>query len=119
MLLKIPSIIQKISTMVDGGISITLHTQEFNPEDQAKLFKLHKKTGWFVFAEKANMITENELKNLPDLKLDDNKTPSERLRARLYVYYTEHLKRDKSGFNDWYIKTLNEIGAKYLERMEE
>lgn len=119
MLLKVPSSIQKISTLVDGGISVTLHTQEFNPEDQAKLFHLHKKTGWFLFAEKADMITDNELQNLPEIRFDDKKTPSERLRGRMFVYYTEHLKRDKVGFNDWYKRTLDEIGTKYLERMEE
>lgn len=105
--------------MVDGGISITLHTQEFNAEDQTTLFKMHKKTGWFLFAEKSDMITESVLKNLPKVSLDEKKTPSERLRGRLFVYFTEHLKRDKKEFEDYYKKTLDEIGSKYLERMNE
>lgn len=118
-MIKVPAVIAKISTMVDGGISLTVHTQELNPEDQSEVFNLHKKLGYFIFAEKSSDITGKEVENLPEIKDEGQKTPSQRLRSRLFVYYTQKLGREKADFNKWYEEQLSKIGQRYLEKIDE
>ena len=49
-MLKVPSTVQKIETMSDGGLKLTIYTQELTPEDEAEVMKLKRQLGMFVFA---------------------------------------------------------------------
>jgi len=94
-------IIDGLKTMKDGSLKISLVTRELSPNELAEIFcSLNKE------------IPEVSISNL----IDDNKTPSQRLRDRLYAYYmSEH--KDKEAFTNWYINTLDKIGQQYLERI--
>ena len=117
-LLQLEAIIRSVKTLVDGGLSLTVNTQELKPEDSTKLFELKGKFGFMVF--KPTRVSEEEMAQVPDevKGLDDEKSPSQRLRSRMYVYYQNKHKTSK-GFADWYRTSLEEIGLKYLERVNE
>ena len=51
-----------------------------------------------------------------EIDRDLTKTPSQRLRSRLFVYYKETKKTEK-GFNSWYADALDQIGNSYLEKL--
>jgi len=117
--LKVPAVISKITTMADKGLRLQVDTQEITSEDKASIMDFYDKLGWFVFAEQ---ITEADITDLPKIELDeDTKTPSERLRARMYVYFTDKdrgLGKPKSQFNEWYRMALDKIGLTYLDKMK-
>lgn len=75
---------------------------EMPPEEMAELFAVVNKDVVRVEAD----ITE------------DSKSPSERLRDRLYVYYREKHSGSSDGFSAWYIDVLDRIGASYLEKIQ-
>lgn len=82
---QIPSILTRVSSMVDGGLSVGFHTKELSPEEKAQVLTYHNRSGWLVFAE--NEVPDTELpKGDADLK---QKTPSQRLRAVIYVLYQQ------------------------------
>jgi len=88
-ILKVPATISKITTMSDGGLRLQVDTQELNQGDSGKVMMLRNKLGHFVFAETG--IVEADLKNLPEIKLEEGeKPPSTRLRATLFVYWEQH-----------------------------
>ena len=91
--------------------------KELNPEENAKVFALYNKLGWFVFKEAE--IKEQDLVDLPEevLEFKDQKSSSQILRNRLYVHYKDKRGSDE-GFEDWRKKEMLRIGQHYLDQME-
>lgn len=82
---SIPSIMTRVSSMVDGGLSIGFHTKELSPEEKAQAMAFHNQQGWLVFSE--NELQEQDM---PRGDADLNrKTPSQRLRAVIYVLWQQ------------------------------
>ena len=114
-LFQAPAQIMKLSTMSDGGIRIEIDTSELNdPEELAKLFRLKKgATGWFLF--KSASIQQKDIPDQdPELGDGETKTPSQRLRAVLFVFWKE-VKGGKGSFDDFYRHTME----KYIENVKE
>lgn len=108
-----PAIVQSIATLKDGSIKVTMETPELSGDEMAKLFELRKAQGWCLFAE-----NQLEDKDIPQEQAETGeKSPSQRLRGRLFVYYMEKY-ADKRGFQRWYEGVLDQIGESYLERLE-
>ena len=114
-LFQIPTMIQGIQTLVDGGIKLGVITRELSPEEQTKVFELSRKEGWMVFSE--SDIQESDIPTEPVPSSKEEKSPSQRLRDRMYVYYKETHK-DTKGFNQWHADVLEEIGQKYLDKID-
>ena len=106
------STIQKIETMVDGSIKLTIYTQELKPDQATELFKLKQKLGYFLFKETA--IKEDEI-DVPDFvpEIKGDKTPSQRLRATLYVLWQQ---KGKQGTADDFYKQQME---RFIEAVKE
>lgn len=117
-LIKIPSEITKVTTMSNGAIRLVVDSQEnIHPEDKARIMDLHEKLGVFVFAE-ARQMKDEDLLNLPEVKMEPNdKSPSQKLRNRMYVYYHEtHTGEDK--FYEWYSDQMEKLGQHYLWKLQ-
>jgi hypothetical protein len=109
--------ISKVTTMADKTVRLQVDCQEMNSDDMTILFSLNGKLGHFFFREAFFTDVDNE--KLPELKIDKGeKTPSQRLRSRLFVYYTEVTNGKKEDFNIWYDRELAKIGEKYLEMVK-
>lgn len=93
------SVIESVSTRADGTIKIVIGTQETSPEQMAALFALKGGQGWFLFSE--NKIQEQDIPEEPSPEFKSDKSPSERLRAVLYVYWQTNTAM-KKPFNTWY-----------------
>lgn len=96
---QVPATIESISTRKDRTMKIVVGTQELEPSDSAELMALHDKLGWFMFAENAFAPTEIPKENAPEFKSD--KSPSQRLRSILYVYWDKCTDK-KTTFNNFY-----------------
>jgi hypothetical protein len=114
---QVPASISGFRTLADNTLRVTLDIgKEIPAEESAVIIALRNLHGWFLY--QVNEFTDAEVQDLPDAPaLDDLKTPSQRLRDRMFVYYkSAHGKSD--GFNSWYADALEKIGQTYLERME-
>jgi len=104
-LLTTPAQISKIETTSDGGLKLTIHTQELLPTHKAEVMELHNKIGWFLFSE-----TNIEASDIPDepIEFEGQKTLSERLRNALYVLHEKQggKSEDYEAFRNKYMERL-------------
>lgn len=103
----IPSTISKVTTMGGKTVRVQIDTQELNAEDMKTIFDLYDKYGYFVFAETSKTELLSEFENLPKIKTTDKKSPSQRLRAVLFVLF----KQDgiTGEFEDFYNTEMNKL----------
>jgi len=114
-LFQTSSQIESISTRVDNTLKIVISTQELIPEQAAVLFSLKGKQGWMLFKE--NEVTPDEVPEQDASELQ-GKTPSQRLRDRMIVYFSKKHGNTK-GFQTWYEEQLDMFGQRYLAKVEE
>lgn len=111
-LFQIEAQIAKLETQSDGGIRIVVDTQELtDPEQLKNLFSLRKSTGFFLF--KSAGIVAGDLPKAETVE-DKERTPSERLRAVIFVFWKE-VKGGKGDFNAFYRETIE----KYIVNIKE
>ena len=112
LVLQVPAEISRVQTMSDGGLRLFVDTQEIKPEDKGLVMEMHKKLGWFLFAEQPVDILDVE--NLPKIELEEGeKQPSQRLRAVLFVYWEQ--KKIKEPFDLFYRRKIEQ----FIERVKE
>lgn len=116
-LFQSPAQVTKVETMSDGGVRVVVDTQEItDPGELAKLFRLKKGSiGHFLF--KAAEITAEDV---PDedaaMEEGEKKSPSQRLRAVLFVYWKD-VKGGKGDFNAFYRQCIETLIEKYKEKL--
>lgn len=91
---------------------IVLDTQELiTPEQLTELFGLHEQVGWFFFL-KAPEITINK-EELPEIHLEDGeKSPGQRLRATLFVYWNQRTDKTQDFelfYRRWMERTIHQV----------
>jgi hypothetical protein len=110
MKLQLSAQIEKVSTRADNTITITVGTQELEPEQAAILFSLKGKQGWLLFSENIFSETDVPKENAPEFKGD--KTPSQRIRACLYRYWEKNTSKTTpfdTFYKQWAEKKITEI----------
>ena len=115
---QVPAFISKIMTMGDSSIRLQVDCQELTPEENAKVFGLYKKMGFFLFKEVE--INEEDLLNIPEEapEFKDQKSSSQILRNRMYVNYKSTHGTDE-GFEDWRKKEMLRLGQWYLDKVKD
>src|SRR5258708_3529254 len=114
MKISLASVISKVMTMADNTVRLQVDAQEAPAEIMAELFALKGSIGWFTFSEK--VITEIDRKDLPEIKVESwEKTPSQRLRATLYVLW-EQSKPDVT-FEQYYREQIEKIITYIKEKL--
>lgn len=79
----------------DGSASLSFDTRELNAEEYLMIMGFRNSEGWLCFAPNQGEI------EIPEERAElDEKTPSERLRNVLYVYYQQET--DKGNFVGMY-----------------
>lgn len=80
-----PAQLMGIRSMVDGGMGVTFHTNELTAEEKAAIMGFHMKAGWLLFSP--NPIAETDI---PKIQAEKGaKTPSQRLRAVLFILWKQ------------------------------
>ena len=114
MIIQFSAQIDGVTAKKDKTLSIKLGTQELAPDEMAKIFEHQGHQIWVAMAE--SLVKDEDL-NIPEVVSDlDKKTPSQRLRDRMAVYYKE-TNSTFEGFDDWYKKALEKIGQNYLDKL--
>lgn len=106
---KIAAILDGVSPLKDGGLSMRFHTNEVNDESKLLALSYYQKFGWLIFSEQEN----------PDVELEairrdtGGKTPSQRLRSVLYILYQQSGNTDKT-FEQYYAEQME----KFIDRIK-
>lgn len=115
--LSVPALLQKMNTLVDGTWRLTFEVNEINDETATQLVKHNQQFGTLVFATEKEKVKVEDIK-VPENDEGDPKSPSQRLRDRLFAYYINSYGEEaKKDFYDWYKKELDRLGERYLERL--
>jgi len=86
-------------------MSIGFATQELSLEDKVKAMEFYGKYGRLAFKE-----TEIEPEEIPSCEPDDHqKTPSQRLRAVLFLLWKQTCSHTSVEFDDFYRKEMERI----------
>jgi hypothetical protein len=108
--------IESISSRKDKTIKLTIGTQELSPNQAAELFTLTQQ--FCYLALKPEYFTKEETESIDNLKtdLDTQKTPSQRLRAILYLNYQQDSKGYKD-FSTYYQSEMEKICEHYKTKL--
>lgn len=111
------STLSKSESMADKGYKLIFHTQELDAEQATMLAKAVRNYGYLAFILGDQQIDAQSL-DVPEIPKDfsDDKSPSKRLRDRMWVYYTQTRGKGTTGFQAWYIEQLERIGQQYLDK---
>lgn len=102
---QIPAVLEGITALKDGGLSIRFHTQEASDRDKLVAMSFFQKFGWMLFSEQEHA----ESVELDEIRKDvGGKTPSQRLRSVLYVEYQQSGKNDLT-FEQYYGKRMEQF----------
>lgn len=118
-ILKLSATLTAIQSKVDRSYVLKFNTQELGPLEVAELSQNLQQYGSLGFAVKDEVLEQLDHLEAPEEGMEafEGKTPSQRLRDRMFVYYQDKFKKS-SGFNTWYADTLDEIGQKYLAKVQ-
>jgi len=105
--------INSLKSMADGGWRLVFETNELSAEQLKDFGEVKNIAGKLYFAT-PDVRIEPDVSDVPTES--GQKTPSQRLRSRMFVYYSEKGK-DLKNFDLWYKNQLDEIGRNYLEKL--
>jgi hypothetical protein len=97
----------------DGSCKIVFETAELNDEKASKLFGIQKGWNHLIYAIAG---AEVEIPNEPAKEFRDDKSPSERLRAVLFVYWKQL--GGTGSFNEFYKSKIDKWIDAIKERLE-
>jgi len=114
MTFQIPATIEGMRTLKDGGIRLTIDTNELAENEMAKVFSLKEKFVWLAISETA--IKEDEL-NIPEVMMEfkNEKTPSQRLRNTIFVYWSQY--KPTPTFDEFYKQKMEQIISFIREKL--
>lgn len=113
-LFQAPAELLKIETLTNT-LKLTFETQELPEADVAKLFGLRKLSiGWLLF--KSSEIKTEDIPEYDPEQFDEDKSPSQRLRDVLFVYYKQKGMKPE-GFNAFYAAQLEKITEQYKAKL--
>lgn len=108
-MINLPGYFTGFSSRTDGSYSLRFATQELSDEDVTTLSKHRNQFGVVAFVE-----NEAQLSDIPKGDAEEGKTPSQRLRASLFVLWTQEGKKGEfeSFYRDKMEKLIDHIKSK-------
>jgi isopentenyldiphosphate isomerase len=116
-MILLPAQIESIASRKDKTVRITIGTQELTPAQAAELFQLNQKFCYAAIKEESFQASEvDAIENLKT-DLETEKTPSQRLRAILYINYQQK----PDGYKDfatYYQAKMEKICEHFKSKLE-
>lgn len=114
-MVQIPTIFTKLTTKKDKSIKLEFETREFSGQEVAILLDYRDREGWLVFSP--NPIQGYSPDEEADSGMSDGKSPSQRLRAVLYIRWNQTKPTDT--FEEYYRVQLERIIERIKATLEE
>lgn len=112
-------IVDGITKKKDGTLSMKLGSAvELSNDEMAILFGFGNKELWVAFSETAHTLEDlNIPESLTEFRTD--KTPSQRLRSVLYVYWEKEIKnKTKETFDAYYKRKIDTMIESIKEKLD-
>lgn len=103
---QVAAILEGVSLLKDGGVSVRFHTSELSAEHKTEISKYYQQFGWLLFNPQEQDVESLELEAIR--KDIGGKTPSQRMRSVLYVLYQQSGRTDLT-FEQFYMEKMNRI----------
>lgn len=101
---QVEAILEGVTPLKDGGVSLRFHTNEVNKADKVMLMEYYQSFGWLLFS--ANEHQETDVpKDIA--KRDTGQSPSQRMRSVLFVYWRQ--KGSKGDFETFYNQQMEKL----------
>lgn len=113
----LPSIIESVSTRKDKTVKVVIGTQELDMRQAGEIFGL---TGGYAYvAIKSEDFSPWEVKEMSEIKADLSsvKTPSQRLRAILYLNYQQDSEQFKD-FQSYYLSKMERLCEHFKSQLD-
>lgn len=100
---QVPATLEGVSLLKDGGVSLRFHTGELQTKEKTDISSFYQQFGWLLFAPQEH--SEDDL-DLEAIRKDTGgKSPSQRLRAVLYIAYQQNKETDIT-FEQFYAQKM-------------
>ena len=112
--------VAKVSTLADGSLSLTIHTQELPPDTMVRVFEMKKKPS-MVLLSSDDKISKEEIDLIENFTTEyefTGKTPSQRLRGVLFRVWEQGPQAQGYDFAIWYEAQIERIISKYKDVLE-
>ncbi len=116
-MILLPAQIEGIASRKDKTVRITLGTQELTPMEAAQLFQLNQKFCYTAIKEESFQADEVDAIESLKTDLESEKTPSQRLRAILYVNYQQKAEGYKD-FATYYQAKMEKICEHFKSKLD-
>ena len=118
-ILQVPATLLKYESKANHAIKLTFESQEnMSPALLSNIIDKLDKVGYLNFA--VRKIEAEDLVNLPEIdpvKYDETKSPSQRLRAVIFLYHKQK-GGEKKNFREYYLKAMERLINQYKEMLE-
>lgn len=118
-LFQIQAELIKIETKTNRSVRIIFDSQEnLMSKEIENLMECFEKTGWlsFLVSQSNEQISPLDVVNLPEIKHEEDiKSPSQRLRAVLYILYQR--KGLPGTFENYYRSVMEKLIEHYKEKL--
>ena len=105
---QLSGMVTGVKTTADKSLEIKIHTNDvatFTQEELAQLMKAYEKQYWILFAEQP--MKKEDIDTDAEVVDKGQKTPSERLRAVLYIMWEQKGKTD--DFESYYRSKMENL----------
>lgn len=110
---QVEAILEGVTPLKDGGVSLRFHTNEVNKDQKVMLMEFYQSFGWLLFS--ANEHQESEIpKDIA--KRDSGQSPSQRLRAVLFVLWKQM--GEQGDFEAFYTQKMEAFINKVKDNLE-
>jgi hypothetical protein len=113
---KIAAILDGISPLKGGGVSMRYHTQEISPAGMAQAMEYYQQFGWLLFAPEQRELEEVDIPKEKVQAEYAGRTPGQRLRAVLYVRWEQS--KTTKDFETYYREQMEKIINQVKDRLQ-
>lgn len=110
---QVPAVLDGVTPRKDGGVSLRFVTQEVSKQQKVALMEFYQAFGWIQFSDQAIHSVPKEAPT----REAGVKTPSQRLRATLFVLWQERYSDEP--FDPWYEKQVEKIINRIKQELPE
>jgi len=114
--LQSPAQLVGITPLKDGALSLRFYTQEMTAKEKLLTLEYFQQFGWLLFKTDEKDFDDVDIpKEKSGMK--EGKSPQQRLRAVLYIYWTK-FKKDDLTFEEFYIREMERQINAIKEKLE-
>jgi len=84
---QIEAVLEGVTPLKDGGVSLRFHTNEVNRDDKVTLMEFHQSFGWLLFS--ANEFQESDVPK-QNATSEIGRSPSKRLYNVLFLLWKQN-----------------------------